>query len=89
VGTLFEGHRQKCSQALHILDRFQIVVRAYLFKEAFQELWEYDSPAWAAKFLDEWRRQTMGSRIEPVKKIAAQATRALRRKGTEPPKSGH
>jgi transposase len=45
-------------------------VRAYLLKEAFQQLWEYNSPAWAAKFLDEWCRQTMRSRIEPMKKIA-------------------
>ena len=27
-------------------------VRAYLLKEAFQQLWEYDSPVWAGKFLD-------------------------------------
>src|SRR5471030_3538946 len=33
-------------------------VRAYLLKEAFQQLWEYSSPAWAGKFLDEWCRQT-------------------------------
>ena len=45
-------------------------VRAYLLKEAFQQLWDYNSPAWAAKFLDEWCRQTMRSRIEPMKKIA-------------------
>jgi transposase len=126
--------REKCSEALHILDRFHIVakmnkaldevraeearrmkndgrhpvlkksrwlllkrreklrddqrfrlrdilrynlktVRAYLLKEAFQQLWDYNSPAWAAKFLDEWCRQTMRSRIEPMKKIA----RSLRR----------
>jgi transposase len=45
-------------------------VRAYLLKEAFQQLWDYHSTAWAAKFLDEWCRQTMRSRIEPMKKIA-------------------
>ena len=120
---------EKCSEALHILDRFHIVakmnkaldevradetrrmkregqdpvlkksrwlllrrsenlgaeqrfrlrdllrynlktVRAYLVKEAFQQLWDYNSPAWAGKFLDEWCRQTMRSRIEPMKKIA-------------------
>jgi transposase len=120
---------QKCSQALHILDRFHIVakmnqalddvraeeshrmmregqvpvlkksrwlllkreknlkseqrfrlrdllrynlrtVRAYLLKEAFQQLWDYDSPAWAGRFLDEWCCQVMRSRIEPMKKIA-------------------
>jgi transposase len=121
--------REKCSEALHILDRFHIVakmnkaldevraeetrrmrhegldpvlrksrwlllrrqenlgdeqrfrlrdllrynlktVRAYLLKEAFQQLWDYQSAAWASKFLDEWCRHTMRSRIEPMKKIA-------------------
>ena len=121
--------REKCSEALHILDRFHIVakmnkaldevragesrrmeheglapvlkksrwlllkreenlkteqrfrlrdllrynlktVRAYLLKEAFQQLWDYNSAAWAGKFLDEWCRQVMRSRIEPMKKIA-------------------
>jgi len=121
--------QEKCSEALHILDRFHIVanmnkaldevraeetrrmkregrepvlkksrwlllkrsenlgdeqhfrlrdllrynlktVRAYLLKEAFQQLWDYNSPAWAGRFLDEWCRQTMRSRIEPMKKIA-------------------
>src|SRR5215475_4956705 len=45
-------------------------VRAYLFKESFQQLWDYNSATWAGKFLDEWCRQTMRSRIEPMKKIA-------------------
>jgi transposase len=40
-------------------------VRAYLLKEAFQPLWNYSSPVWAGKFLDEWCRQTMRFRIEP------------------------
>ena len=121
--------REKCSQALHILDRFHIVakmnnaldevrasearhmaaaghepllkktrwcllkrkqnltgeqrfrlrdllrfnlktVRAYLLKEDFQQFWEYESPAWAGKFLTDWCGQAMRSRIEPIKKIA-------------------
>ena len=121
--------REKCSEALHILDRFHIVakmnkaldevragearrmalegrlpllkksrwlllkreenlkteqrfrlrdllrynlttVRAYLLKEAFQQLWDYNSPRWAGNFLDQWCRQVMRSRIEPMKKIA-------------------
>jgi transposase len=45
-------------------------VRAYLLKEEFQLFWEYDSPAWAAKFLDAWCKRAMRSRIEPVKKFA-------------------
>jgi len=45
-------------------------VRAYLLKEEFQLFWAYDSPAWAAKFLDTWCTRAMRSRIEPVKKFA-------------------
>src|SRR5260370_4417037 len=121
--------RERCSQAIHILDRFHIVakmnaaldqvraaearrlahdgyqpvlkktrwcvlkrkanltehqrfrlrdllrynlqtVRAYLLKEDFQQFWDYESPSWAGKFLDEWCGQVMRSRIEPMKKIA-------------------
>ena len=45
-------------------------VRAYLLKEDFQQFWEYNSPIWAARFLDDWCHQVMRSRIEPMKKIA-------------------
>ena len=121
--------RERCSQAVHILDRFHIVakmndalddvraaearrmaqdghepilkktrwcvlkrksnltshqrfrlrdllryniktVRAYLLKEDFQQFWDYVSPTWAGKFLDDWCRQAMRSRIPPMKKIA-------------------
>ena len=45
-------------------------VRAYLLKEQFRQFWDYDSPAWAAKFLDQWIALVMRSRIEPMKKVA-------------------
>jgi len=45
-------------------------VRAYLLKEDFQQLWNYESTAWAAKFLDQWCRQVMRSRIDPIKRVA-------------------
>ena len=41
-----------------------------LLKEDFQQFWQYNSPAWAAKLLDDWCDQVMRSRIEPMKKIA-------------------
>jgi transposase len=44
-------------------------VRAYLLKEYFQQFWDYDSPAWAGKFLDRWCAQVMRSKIEPLKKF--------------------
>jgi transposase len=45
-------------------------VRAYLHREDFQRFWEYQSPAWAGKFLDEWCARVMRSRLEPLKKVA-------------------
>ena len=45
-------------------------VRAYLLREDFQRSWEYRGPSWAGKFLDEWTRRVMRSRLEPMKKVA-------------------
>ncbi len=46
-------------------------VRSHLLREDFQRFWEYTSPTWAAKFLDQWCTRTMRSKIEPMKKIVA------------------
>ena len=40
-------------------------------REDFQRFWEYRIPGWAGKFLDEWCRRAMRSRMEPMKKVAA------------------
>lgn len=45
-------------------------VRSYLLKEEFQFFWEYLSPHWAGRFLDNWCTKTMRSQIEPMKKVA-------------------
>jgi transposase len=45
-------------------------IRSHLMKEDFQRLWQYRSPAWAGKFLDQWCTRAMRSRIEPMKKVA-------------------
>ena len=45
-------------------------VRSYLLREDFQRFWEYSSPGWAAKFLDQWCTRTLRSRIAPMKKVA-------------------
>ena len=50
-------------------------VRAYLLKEDFQFFWDYVSPAWAGKFLDQWCTRAMRSRLVPMKRVA----RTLRR----------
>ena len=60
-------------QRFRLLDllRYNLrTVRAYLLKEDFQQVWNYEQPSWADTFLDEWCNQVMRSRIEPMKKIA-------------------
>ena len=44
--------------------------RAYLLKEDFRQFWDYVSSTWAGKFLDEWCKQVMRSRITPMNKVA-------------------
>ena len=70
---LKRGDNLKTEQRFRLRDllRYNLkTVRAYLLKEAFQQLWDYNSATWAGKFLDDWCRQVMRSRIEPMKKIA-------------------
>jgi transposase len=45
-------------------------VRAYLMREDFQRFWEYASPAWAGKFLDQWCTRAMRSKLAPMKSVA-------------------
>ena len=45
-------------------------MRAYLLREDFQRFWEYSRPSWSGKFLDEWTRRVMRSRLGPMKKVA-------------------
>lgn len=45
-------------------------VRAHLLREDFQRFWEYASPVWAGKFLDQWCTRSMRSQLEPMKKVA-------------------
>lgn len=44
-------------------------VRAYILREDFNQFWDYVSPTWAGKFLDEWCHQARRSRIDPLKKV--------------------
>lgn len=44
-------------------------VKAHLQREDFQQFWDYASPTWAAKFLDDWCIRVMRTRLEPMKKV--------------------
>jgi transposase len=45
-------------------------VRSYLLKEEFQFFWNYTSPYWAGRFLDQWCTRTLRSKLEPMKRVA-------------------
>jgi transposase len=44
-------------------------VRAYLLREDFQRFWAYVRPSSAGRFLDDWCKRAMRSRLEPIKKV--------------------
>lgn len=44
-------------------------VRAYLWKEKFQLLWNYTSPFWARRYLRRWCTGAMRSRLRPLKQF--------------------
>lgn len=44
-------------------------VRCTLLRWEFDAFWKYRSPLWAARFLDDWCRKVMHSRIEPLMKV--------------------
>ena len=39
--------------------------KAYLLKESFGQLWDYNNPTWARKFFDNWKSQLRWSRLKP------------------------
>jgi transposase len=44
--------------------------KAYLLKESFGQLWDYNHPAWARKFFESWKSQLRWQRLEPFEKFA-------------------
>lgn len=60
----------QCEKLKDLLTMNLRSIKAYLMKEDFQRFWNYTYPANAAKFLDQWCKRTMVSRIEPMKEMA-------------------
>ena len=61
---------KQCEKLKDLLGMNLRSVKAYLMKEDFQRFWKYTYPANAAKFLHQWCRRAMLSRIEPMKEMA-------------------
>lgn len=45
--------------------------KAYLLKESFGQLWDYNNPTWARKFFDNWKKQLRWSRLKPFEDFVA------------------
>src|SRR5262249_37551896 len=43
---------------------------AYVLKEAFGQLWDYNREPWARKFFDNWRDQLKWQRLKPYEEFA-------------------
>jgi transposase len=43
---------------------------AYLLKESFGQLWDYNSETWARKFFEKWRAQLKWQRLKPYESFA-------------------
>jgi transposase len=58
-------------QALRkLLAANQRLNRAYLLKEAFGQLWDYEVEGWARRFFDNWRASLKWQRLPPYEKFA-------------------
>lgn len=45
--------------------------KAYLLKESFGQLWDYNNPACARKFFENWKSQLRWQRLKPFEKFSA------------------
>jgi transposase len=43
---------------------------AYLLKESFAQLWDYQREGWARRFFDQWRASLKWQRLKPFEKFA-------------------
>ena len=49
--------------------------RAYLLKESFGQLWDYQVEGWARRFFENWRASLRWQRLKPYEKFAAMIER--------------
>jgi transposase len=56
LGELFRVNRRLC--------------KAYLLKESFGQLWDYQRPGWARRFFDRWRNSLKWQRLPSFEKFA-------------------
>ena len=69
--TRWENLTTEGKQALKLLFRAnKRLNKAYLLQESFGQLWDYNRPAWARRFFDNWRTSLRWQRLEPFRQFA-------------------
>ncbi len=69
--TRWENLNTEGRQALKLLFRAnKRLNKAYLLQESFGQLWDYNRPAWARRFFDNWRSSLRWQRLGPFQKFA-------------------
>lgn len=48
---------------------------AYVLKESFGQLWDYNNPTWARKFFENWKARLKWQRLKPFEQFAAMIER--------------
>ena len=67
----WENLHQKGREALKLLLRVnKRLHKAYLLKESFGQLWDYQTPGWALHFFDDWCDALKWQRLRPYEKFA-------------------
>ena len=66
----FNLTRSQKGKLKDLVDMNLNTVKAYILKEQFHKFWEYKSPTWAGKFLDNWCELTEEANLEPMTKVA-------------------
>jgi len=54
----------------HMLAANKRLNTAYLLKESFEQLWDYQREGWARRFFDQWCASLKWQRLEPFEKFA-------------------
>jgi transposase len=68
----WENLHQKGREALKLLlAANKRLNTAYVLKESFGGLWDYNTPGWARRFFDNWRDSLKWQRLQPYEKFAA------------------
>jgi transposase len=63
-------HRSRAPMSSVLLAANHRLNTAYMLKESFSQLWDYNSEAWARKLFDNWRESLKWQRLKPYEKFA-------------------